>query len=122
MYYIIKRQEETPPTYFIGFQVPKFIASKSSDSVIVEFQKDGKPQRKWIKKSDIVLLTDDREYFLKTLSKFKETETKHLQAVNTAKQKLDEAMSDFTQAVKSELDDFNRKKMQEDVPCLLKGL
>ena len=42
MYYVIKRQIGIPLVTFIGFKVPKYIASKNSENIIFEFTKDGK--------------------------------------------------------------------------------
>ena len=56
MYYLIKKQLNNLPSAFVGFQVPKYIARKNSDTIIFEFTKDGKPHRKWVKKEEIIYL------------------------------------------------------------------
>jgi len=56
MYYILKKQHATPLFTFIGFSVGKFITSTNNYSVISEFQKDGKPLRKWVKKEALSLI------------------------------------------------------------------
>ena len=122
MYYVIKRQKDKPLSCFIGFMVPKFIASKNSDTVIFEFQKDGKAQRKWVHKDDIVLLTDDKKFFLKTMKQFKSVEETQQKLVNEARQKLDERMEAFTETVNAEINEFNEIRDSDDVPCILKGL
>lgn len=53
MYYVIKKQHTVPPATFISFHVLKYIASKNNESVIFEFQKNGKALRKWVKKEEL---------------------------------------------------------------------
>jgi len=122
MYYVIKKQPDSPSQCFVGFQVPKYIASKKTGNVIFEFQKDGKAVRKWIKVEDIVLLTDDKKFFVKTMSKFKETEAQQQELVDKAKEKLVKSMETFTEKVNSELNKFEEIKKNDNVPCILKGL
>ncbi len=122
MYYVIKRVYNKPPTTFVGFKVPKFIASKNNDHVIFEFQKDGKAQRKWVKKDEIILLTDDKEYFLKIMDQFKEVETTQQKLVDEAMEKLNQSMETFTETMNTEINEFNEIKNSEDVPNVLKDL
>lgn len=121
MYYVIKKQD-SPSECFIGFKVPKYIASKNNENVIFEFQIDGKVNRKWIKKDDIVLLTDDKEFFIKTMNKFKAVEAEQKKLVDTAKKGLEQSMKTFTQTVNSQLNEFNESKNTDDIPCMLKDL
>jgi len=122
MYYVIKRQHSMPLTAFISFQVPKYIASKNSENVIFEFQKDGKAIRKWVKMKDIVLLTEDKEFFIKTMDKFKEVETTQQQLVDEARNKLEQSMESFTENINAEINEFNEIKQSDDIPCILKSL
>lgn len=122
MYYVIKRQPDSLKHCFIGFNVPKYIASKNSDNVIFEFEKDDKTIRKWVKKEDIILLTDDKDFFVKTMNKFKAVEAEQQRLVDEAREKLNESMETFTDTVNAELDEFNEIKDSEDVPCILKDL
>lgn len=122
MYYVIKREANNPLKCFTGFQVPKYIASKNSDNVIFEFNKDGKTQRKWIAKEDIVLLTEDKEFFIETINKFKKVEEAQQKLVDSAQEKLSQSVETFTKQVKDELDKFNESKNSNDVPCILKDL
>ena len=122
MYYVIKRQLNVPMSNFIGFQVPKYIAAKNSENVIFEFIKDGKPNRKWVKKEDIILLTDDKEYFIKTMDKFKAVESVQKQLVEDAEIKLNETMETLSETMNTEISDFEELKDSSDVPCILKEL
>jgi len=122
MYYVIKRQPDSPMKSFIGFHVPKYIAAKNSENVIFEFIKDGKPNRKWVKKEDIILLTDDKDFFIKTMDQFKAVEATQQKLVNAAKDKLNESMETFTESVNAEINEFNEIRDSDDVPCILKDL
>jgi len=122
MYYVIKRQHSMPLTAFISFQVPKYIASKNTGHVIFEFQKDGKAQRKWVKKDDIILLTDDKDFFLKTIKHFKDVETTQQKLIDVAQKQLNQSIETFTETMHAEIDEFNEIKSSSDVPCIIKEL
>jgi len=122
MYYVIKRQTDKPLSCFIGFMVPKYIASKNNEHVIFEFTKDGKPHRKWVKKEEIVLLTEDKDFFLKTMEQFKSVEETQQKLVDEAREQLDNSIEAFTEAVNSEINEFNEIRNSDDVPCILKNL
>jgi len=122
MYYVIKKQHATPLTTFITFQVPKYIASQNHDHVIFEFQKDGKAQRKWVKKEDVILLTEDKEFFIKTVAQFKEVEATQQKLIDAAQEQLNQSIETFTETMKAEIDEFNEIRDSSDVPCILKDL
>ncbi len=122
MYYVIKRQKDNPLKCFIGFQVSKYIASKNNDNVIFEFIKDGKSQRKWVAKDDIILLTEDKEFFIKIMNQFKEVEQTQQKLIDEAQKKLDESVENFTMNVNNKLDEFDEIRTSDDVPCILKDL
>lgn len=122
MYYVIKRQTDSPLHCFMGFQVPKFIAAKNSDNVIFEFIKDGKAIRKWVKKEDIVLLTEDKDFYNKTMKQFKAVELAQQKLIDKARAELDESMRNYSETVNAELDEFSEIRNSDDVPCILKDL
>jgi len=122
MYYVIKRQHSTPLNTFISFKVPKYIASKNNDNVIFEFQKDGKTQRKWVKKEDIILLTDDKEFFIKTVDHFKDVEATQQKLIDVAQEQLNQSIETFTETMNTEIDEFSEIRDSSDVPCILKEL
>lgn len=122
MYYVIKRQTSSPSSCFLGFKVPKYIASKNSDNVIFEFDKDGKAIRKWIKKDEIILLTEDKEFYLQTIKQFQDIEETQHKLVNEARAKLEQSMENFTESVNAEIHEFEEIRDSTDVPCILKGL
>ena len=122
MYYVIKKQHETPLSTFISFQVPKYIASRKNESVIFEFKQDKKLVRKWVKKSDIILLTNDKDFFIKTIKQFKEVEDVQQKLVNQAQEQLNKSVETFTETMTAEIDEFNEIKSSADIPCILKDL
>ena len=122
MYYVIKKQNNVPLSTFIGFKVPKYIAAKNNDHVIFEFIKNGKPLRKWVNKEEIILLTDDKEFFMQTLSKFQATEEIQKQLVEDAKNQLNASVENFSETMNEEIKNFEELRCGEDVPCILKSL
>ncbi len=122
MYYVITKKTDTYPTQFLGFAVPKFITKKNSDNVIFEFQIDGKVVRKWINKKEILLLTNERAFFTKTMKGFKEVQKEQEELLDEAKQKVDETVEKYAQTMKEEFSNFEEMKKSEDIPCLLKDL
>jgi len=122
MYYVIKKQPHSPVQCFIGFKAPKYIAAKNSDNVIFEFMKDNKVIRKWVKKDEIVLLTEDKDFFTKTMDQFKAVEKTQQKLVNEAKEKLNQSMETFTETINTEIEDFSEIKDLDDVPCILRAL
>ena len=122
MYYVIKRQLNSLSSDFIGFKVPKYIASKNSTNVIFESTKDRKVNRKWIKNEEIVLLTEDKEFFIKTMDQFKEVQATQQKLVDEAQVKLEETMEAFHETINTEIDEFEKTRNAKDVPCVLKNL
>ncbi len=119
MYYVIKRQINNPQSCFLGFQVSKYIASKKNDNVIFEFITNGKIQRKWVKKDEIILLTDNKEFFIKTMNQFKAVQETQQKLVDEARDKLNQSMQTYTQSVNAELDTFEEIRTSSDIPCIL---
>jgi len=122
MYYVIKKQADNLPETFIGFAVPKYIASKKNKNVILLFEKDGKVIRKWVKLEEIVLLTEDKEYFLKIMKKFKDVQTAQQALVDEAHENLEKSMTNFADTMNAEIHDFEEIRESGDVPCILKDL
>lgn len=122
MYYVIKRQHNVPLSSFFCFKISKYIASKNKDTVILEFDKDGKKMRKWIKKDDIILLTEDEKFFMQIRKKFMETEKMQKKLVEDAQKKLNESMETFNENMDSEINEFNELKRGDGIPCELKNL
>lgn len=122
MYYVIKRQTTNPSQCFIGFKVPKFLASKNSENVIFEFMKDNKVHRKWVKKEEIILLTQDKEFFIQTLNKFNEVQAAQQLLVDEAHKKLEETIQTLSETINTEIEEFEEFRDASDIPCILKNL
>jgi len=122
MYYVIKKQPDSIEQSFIGFQVPKYIAAKNNNHVILEFTVKGKVTRKWVKKEEIILLTDKKDYFLKIMKQFKSVENTQKKLVEDARNKLDESMETFSETMQAEMDKFEEIKNSDDVPNMLKDI
>ena len=122
MYYVIKKQVDKLPSTFIGFAVQKYIASKKNDNVIFLFNQNGKVVRKWIKLKDILLLTEDKEYFLKVMQEFQDLENKQKRLVEEAQEQLQQSMTNFTDTMNAHIHDYEEIRDNADIPCILKDL
>ena len=122
MYYVIIKKPQTHPPEFMGFKVPKFITKKHSDNVIFEFKIDGKVVRKWINKSDILLVTQDRAFYLKIMNKFKKVQEEQQLLVEEAQQKLHETIDNFAETMNKEFESFEAMREEDGIPCILKDL
>ena len=122
MYYVIKKQVDKLPSTFIGFAAPKYIASKKNKHVIFLFLKDDKVIRKWVKLEEIILLTDDKEYFLKVMQQIKDVEEQQQKIVDEAHQQLEQSMTNFTETMHAQIHEYEEIRDSSDVPCILKDL
>ena len=122
MYYVIKKQIDKLPSTFLGFAVEKYIASKQNKNVIFLFSKDGKVIRKWVKLEDIILLTEDKEYFLKVMGQFKDVEDAQKKLVADAQANLEKSMTNFADTMNSQIVDYEEIRNATDVPDVLKDL
>ena len=122
MYYVIKKQSNKPGSTFIGFAVPKYIASKNNENVILLFSKDGKVIRKWVKLSDVILLTEDEKYYLKIMKQFEEVEKAQQTLVDEAHKQLESSMTNFVDTMNAQIHDYEEIRDSTDVPCILKEL
>lgn len=122
MYYVIKRISNTRPVEFIGFNVSKYLTNKNSDTVIFEFILKGKTTRKWVKKEEIILLTEDKEFYLQTLKGFKKTQDEQQKILNAAQEQLDLAFTTFSDTMDSTFEEFEEIRSSSDIPDILKKL
>ena len=100
--------------------MPKFITSKTSDNVILEFNINGKIKRKWAPKSDIILLTEDPKYFKQKVEEFSKIEDKHKKQIEAVEKQLSAEVQNFADTMSSTFDDFNEEKQKnKQLPCLL---
>jgi len=116
MYYVIKKQVNKPPSTFLGFATEKYIASKTNKNVIFFFRHEGKIVRKWVKLEDVILLTEDKEYFLDTLKRFKKVEAQQQALVDEAHR------TNYKETMEAEINDYEEIRDSSDVPDILKNL
>lgn len=122
MYYVIKKRTDKPGSTFMGFAAPKYIASKKNKNVIFLFSKDGKVVRKWVKLTDIILLTENKEYFLQIMTEFEELQNAQQRLVDEAHAKLEKSMTNFVDTMNAQIHDYEEIRDTTDVPCLLKDI
>jgi predicted transcriptional regulator len=89
MYYVIQRHHGDPKKHYLAYSVPRYISSEKSQNIIFEFQHNGETKRKWASKEDIVLLTDNQEFFQSTLKKLEALRSSHLEKIDIAQTQLD---------------------------------
>ena len=104
MYYIIQRYYDDPNRHFIAYKVPKVIAVKENENIIVEFVIDGQKKRKWIPKKDIVLLTKERSLYEKLVSKLLQLESQHKEQIQKAQEELERFIESYKTQMHSEFD------------------
>jgi len=122
MYYVIIRKPETNPVEVMGFKTPKYLTNKISDTVIFEFNFDDKVIRKWIKKSEILLLTNDKDFYLQTLKTFEQTFKEQSELVSKAQKKVDKSIEEFSAVMEEKIGEFEKLRNTDGVPCILKDL
>jgi hypothetical protein len=115
MYYVIKKQNTSLLSKFIGFKVPKYISSKKSETVIFEFIQNDKPVRKWIDKEDIILLTDDKEYFLKIYKQLEDVQKQQQALVDEAQANLNKTLETFSETMQEEIDKCSKLQDEADI-------
>lgn len=119
IYYVIQKFHGDPRRHFISYKVPKFITSKTSDNVILEFNINGKIKRKWAPKKDIILLTEDPAFFKKKVEEFSAIEDKHIKKIEAVEKQLDEEVANFASTMNANFDSFEDEKREKDLPCVL---
>jgi hypothetical protein len=121
MHYVIQKHHDDPKKHFISYKVPKYITSKTNENIILEFSVNGKAKRKWAPKKDIILLTENIEYFKAILSKLAAVEDEHLIQIKEAEEKLNSELKDLFKTMHTHFDDFaQEKKMNPKIPCKMR--
>lgn len=102
MYYVIQRHHGDPKKHYLAYSVPRYLSSEKSQNIIFEFQHDGSTKRKWAAKEDIVLLTDNYDYFKSVLEKLEHLKQSHLTKIDAAQAELNHAIASMLNAMQSE--------------------
>ncbi len=120
MYYVIQKLHNTPDKHFISYQVPKYILSNKNENIIFEFGQKPNVKRKWTNKNDIILLTQNKEFYLAYLDKLTALEQKYLKEIEKAEKEVEKLVQAFEKSMNNELDSFKElAKKNADVPTLL---
>jgi len=122
MYYVIKKHTVSNPSQYLSFQVEKFIANKNNDTVIFELKVNDKIIRKWVKKDEIILLTKDKNFFIKTLKEFRAVEETQKELVTQAQAQLEKSIEVYAETMLNEIEKFEETKDAKHFPCILKDL
>lgn len=122
MYYVIKKQLDNSSETFVWFKSPKFIVSKESENVIFEFSTDNKLMRKWVKKNEIILLTDDKEYFMQTLNSIKTIQDQQHKLIVEAQENLANSLENFTQTMTQKFEEYSSLRNKDDIPLVIKTI
>jgi hypothetical protein len=120
MYYVVQELHGAGDKHFISYQVPKYILSNKNENVIFEFGEKPNVKRKWANKGDIVLLTDNKAFFLAFVEKLKSMEKEHLEKINQAQKELEKLIEQYQDSMHDELDSFKQLALENsNVPSLL---
>ena len=106
--------------HFASYQVPHYILSEKSTNVIFEFGEKPNVKRNWAAKEDIILLTQDKNFFHAYVKKLIELETSHLAKIESAQKEVEKLKQQYQEQMHDELNSF--KKLSETntkVPTLI---
>jgi len=121
MYYVIQKKHNDYYKHFLAYKVPTFKTSKSSENVIFEFKmSDGTVKRKWANKVDLILITDNEEFFNMMYKRLNSMEDKHNDEIKEHQEKVSASINSFKEDMDEEFDKFMEKKKHDKVPCALK--
>ena len=99
MYYVIQHNHNNPRKHFITYKVPKFITAKNNDNVIFEFKTEKGVKRKWAPKKDIILLTDNKEFYDLMVKRLETIENRQLEKIEEAEEELQNAVKDMVETM-----------------------
>ncbi len=120
MYYVVQELHDSGEKHFISYQVPKYILSNKNENIIFEFGEKPNIKRKWANKNDIILLTENRKFFLAFVTKLKSMEEEHLQKINQAQKEVEKLIRKYEDTMHDELESFKKLSVKNaDVPTLL---
>lgn len=106
MYYVIQILHESQNKHFLSYQVPKYILSTKNKNIIFEFGERPDIKRKWAARDDIILLTQDKEFFQAYVTKLHQIEQTHLEQISKAKEEVARLEKEYQMTMQSELKAF----------------
>lgn len=120
MYYVVQELHDSGEKHFITYQVPKYILSNKNENIIFEFGQKPNIKRKWANKNDIILLTENKAFFLAFVEKLKSVEKEHLEKINQAQKEVEKLIQQYQDTMHNELDSFKKlSKENPDVPSII---
>lgn len=112
MYYVIQQINGNPMKHYIAYKISRYITSKNSENVIMEFQEEMATKRKWAPKEVIILITSDREIFKTALKHLEQIQAAHIEKITAIKNQLDAQVNAMSTELHSE---FLQIKQNSDV-------
>lgn len=120
MYYVIQMLHEAQKKHFISYQVPKYILSTKNKNIIFEFGEKPDIKRKWAARDDIILLTQDKEFFRAYMTKLVQMEADHLEKISQAKEEVEKLEKEYQKSMHCELKSFKElAEKNTKVPTLI---
>ncbi len=119
MYYVIQALEGIKNKHFVSYSVHKYKSSKKNNTIIFEFGAKPNIKRKWAAKDEIILLTQDKQYFLSFLKKLKSTEESYLKKIDEHEQKIEALFLELKDEMHTQ---FSNMKNDKNIPSLLKDI
>ena len=120
MYYVIQIIHESQEKHFVSYQVPKYILSDKNTNVIFEFGEKPNVKRKWALKEDIILLTQDKSFFLAYVKKLVDLEVSHIEKIDNAKEEVKRLQKKYQEDMHSELNSLkDLSKKSSNIPTLI---
>ncbi len=120
MYYVIQKIHESQQKHFVSYKVPKYILSTKNKNIIFEFGEKPNVKRKWAARDDIILLTQDREFFQAYVNKLIQMQDSHLEQINKAKEEVERLQKKYQETMHSELQSFkDLAQKNTKVPTLI---
>jgi len=120
MYYVVQMLHESQGKYFVSYQVPKYILSTKNKNIIFEFGEKPNIKRKWAAKEDIILLTQDKDFFQAYVNKLIKMEKSHLDEIVKAEEELERLQKEYKDHMCSELESFKELSHKSSkIPTLI---
>lgn len=102
MFFVIQRHSKDQMKQFIAYTISRYISSSSSENIIFEFKTEDGPKRKWAHKSEVILLTEDKELFEKTYDRLQQIKGVHVEQITKAQEELGAKIDAFVEEIHKE--------------------
>lgn len=121
MYYVVQILHDSKEKHFVSYKASKYILSSKNRNIIFEFGEKPDVKRKWAPREDIILLTQDKEFFKAYVTKLISMESEHLEKINQAKEEVERLSQQYREELHSELSSFKELSTKNSkIPSLLK--